>query len=153
MPKDIVVLTNALVRNVNFTAEHLSIVRQQRSDVQRRETDLFDPAQSKRNMEQAIIPDLFVRENALRYPRVSEHIDPADLARRLLAKLTKSFENASEDVPEQKVLRRSVNVLLVRTPRLCRDALPELRQPIRRQVHGIIRHPGIPLCETLSNQA
>jgi hypothetical protein len=123
MPADIHVLVDELVKNVTFTADHLNMVHQNRAEVQRSEVDLFDQKFSRRAIERAEISDLFAKQNAWQQLRVSEYIDPQVLAHRLLDKLQRAVEDAGQDVPEQKVLRRALNVILVRTPSLCREAL------------------------------
>jgi type III restriction enzyme len=123
MPADMRVLVDTLVDNVAFSAEHRAMVRQLRTDVERQETDLFSAAAARRSEEQAAISELFAQESAFRVLRVSEHIDPQDLARRLLERLRQSIERAGEGAPDQRALRRGLNVILVRSPRLCRDAL------------------------------
>lgn len=123
MPANISVLIEALVGRVTFTAEHRAMVRQSRAEVERRESSLFDTATVRRVQEQAVISDMFAQQSAFRLLRVSDHIDPQDLARRLLRRLEQAFEEAGEDVPDQKYLRRGLNVIMVRTPRLCRDAM------------------------------
>ena len=84
MPRDMHVLVESLVDSVTFTAEHRAMVRQLRTDVERRETDLFDAAATRRVAEQAVISELFAQENAFRALRVSDYIGIQDLARRLL---------------------------------------------------------------------
>lgn len=69
-----------LADNVAFTAEHPAMVRQLPTDVERQETDLFSMAAAGRTDEQAASSELFVQESAFRVLRVSEHIDPQDLA-------------------------------------------------------------------------
>ena len=123
MPRDTHVLLDALVRNVTFTPEHLGWVRQQRVEVERRETDLFDAAKQRRTEEQAAISDLFARENALRSLRVSDYIDPGVLAHRLRDRLGAAIATAGEDVPDLRKLGRGLNLILVRAPGLCRAAL------------------------------
>ncbi|HQT68431.1 MAG: hypothetical protein B7Z78_11550 [Rhodospirillales bacterium 20-60-12] len=123
MPADTHVLVEALVKYIKFTADHLNMVRQHRAEVERRESDLFDEKLSRRGSEQAEISDLFAKQNAWQQLRVSEYIDPQDLAHRLLKKLERAIEDAGQDVPDQKILRRALNVILVRTPALCREAL------------------------------
>jgi type III restriction enzyme len=123
MPANMQVLVNTLVDTVTFTPEHRAMVRQLRTDVERRETDLFDAAVSSRTEEQAAISELFAQESAFRTLRVSDHIDPQDLARRLLRKLQQAIERAGEEPPDQRALRRGLNVILVRSPTLCREAL------------------------------
>ena len=123
MPRNAKILVDALISNITFTAEHLSMVRQQRTDIERRELDLFEVAAERRTTEKTEISDLFARQNAIQSLRVSEHIDPSDLARRLLGKLAAAIEQAGEDVPDQRILRKALNVILVRNPRLCKDAL------------------------------
>ena len=123
MPGDTRVLVDALVRNVTFSAEYRTLVQQVRTEIERREHDLFDRSTDRRMTEQAAISDLFAQQNAWSTLRVSDHIDPQELARRLLVRLAESFDRAGEMVPDQKALRRGLNVILVRNPRLCRDAL------------------------------
>ncbi|EGO93942.1 DEAD/DEAH box helicase [Acidiphilium sp. PM] len=123
MAADSHTLVDELVKNVVFTPEHLIMVHQHRAEVERKEVDLFDGSVSKRSIERAEISDLFARQNAWGQLRISDYIDPQELAHRLLQKLRRSIENAGQDVPDQKVLRRALNVILVRSPTLCRDAL------------------------------
>lgn len=123
MPRDTHILLDALVRNVTFTPEHLGWVRQQRVEVERRETDLFDAAKQRRTEEQATISDLFARENALRSLRVSDYLDPGVLARRLRDRLGAAIAAAGEDVPDLRKLGRGLNLILVRAPGVCRAAL------------------------------
>jgi type III restriction enzyme len=123
MPANIAVPVDALVSHVTFTAEHRAMVRQVKAEVERRESSLFDTDSTRRVQEHAAISDMFTQQSAFRALRVSDHIDPQDLARRLLYRLKAAFEEAGEDIPEQGQLRRGLNVILVRTPRLCRDAM------------------------------
>ena len=123
MPRDMHVLVESLVDSVTFTAEHRAMVRQLRTDVERRETDLFDAAATRRVAEQAVISELFAQENAFRALRVSDYIGIQDLARRLLERLRLAIEQAGEEPPEERLLRRGLNVILVRSPQLCREAM------------------------------
>ncbi len=124
MPADVAPLLGALVRHVRFGAEERGIVEQVRAEVERRERDVFDPlAPEARRAEQAAISDLLAREGALRALRVSSYIDPAELARQLLGALRASFDREGVRVPDEKAMRRGLNVILTRNPRLCKDAL------------------------------
>ena len=100
------------------------MVRQLRTDVERRETDLLsDAAATRRVAEQAVISELFAQENAFRALRVSDYIGIQDLARRLLERLRLAIEQAGEEPPEERLLRRGLNVILVCSPQLCREAM------------------------------
>lgn len=123
MPSNMTVLVEELVSRVSFTAEHRAMVRQTRAEVERRESDLFDSVTVRRVQERATISDMFAQQSAFKALRVSEHIDIQDLARRLIRRLQMAFDEAGEDIPDQKHLRRGLNVILIRTPRLCRDAM------------------------------
>ena len=109
---------------VRFGPEEFATVRRDRVEVERREADVFDATLPEaRRGEQAAISDLLAREGAMRALRVSDHIDPMELARRLLSALRAAFEQDGQTPPEEKALRRGLNVVLARNPRLCKDAL------------------------------
>lgn len=123
MPRNIADLLDALVRNVRFGPEHLAAALRVRADVERREKDLFDLAQQRRMQEQAVISDLFARANAHELLRVSQHLDPADVGRRLQRALADTLRDAGHDVPDERDLRRALNLVLVQFPTLLKDAL------------------------------
>ena len=123
MPIDNHILVDALVREVVFTAEHRAMVRRTRAEVEKQEKSLFERGSAQRVQEQAAISDLFAQHSAFKSLRVSDYIDPQELSRRLILRLEQAFQQAGEEVPEQRLMRRGLNVILVLTPRLCRDAL------------------------------
>ena len=123
MPEDVEGLLDALVRHVRFGPEHFAAARRVGVAVERREADLFDPAQQRRMQEQSAISDLFARETAHERLRVSQHLDPAEIGRRLQASLADALRADGQDVPPERVLRRALNVVLVQFPNLLTDAM------------------------------
>lgn len=123
MPRDVGGLIDALVRNVRFLPEHLLAVRQESADVERREGDLFDGAAQTRRLEQSAISFQFARQNAHELLNVSQYIAPKELGLRLQEALARALYDARQPAVEPKVLQRALNVILVQSPNMLKDAL------------------------------
>ncbi len=123
MPRDLDGLLDALVRHVRFGPEHFAAASRVGVAVERREADLFDPAQQRRVQEQSAISDLFARATAHERLRVSAHLDPAEVGRRLQSALADALGSDGQEVPPERVLRRALNVVLVQFPTLLSDAM------------------------------
>lgn len=123
MPSRTDVLLDALVRYVRFTPEQLMAAMAQRTDVLRSDVDLFDPAQRQRVQEQAVISDLFARQNAHDLLRVCDHLDAAELGRRLQRHLAEALSVAGMPELDERQLRRALNVVLLKSPNMLREAL------------------------------
>lgn len=123
MPHSSSVLLDALIRNVRFTAEHLNAVQQVKGQVTRTETSLFDVAAAQRNTESAQISFVLARRNACDLRRVSDHLDPKLVDDRLCGLLAAELEMAGHAVPEHKLLRRALDVILLRDETLLPAAL------------------------------
>ena len=101
------------------------MVRQRRAEIERQEVSLFDSASQRRTIEQAEISNLFAHQNARRALEVSDKVDVQVLANRLVDALGRSVVDAGHDLPDTSMLRRALDVILVREPHICRDALRE----------------------------
>lgn len=123
MPRNTAVLMEALLRQVRFTPQQLLAAQRASTSVDRLDTDLFDPSQRQRVQEQAVISDLFARQNAHEVLRVCQHLDPADLGRQLQQKLADAMTDAGLPGMEERELRRALNLVLVQSPDMLRDAL------------------------------
>ena len=123
MPRDVGGLIDALVRNVRFLPEHLLAVRQESADVERREGDLFDGGAQTRRLEQSAISFQFARRNAHELLNVSQYIAPKELGLRLQEALARALYEARQPAVERIVLQRALNVILVQSPNILKDAL------------------------------
>ena len=123
MPRDVTGLIEGLVRNVRFLPEHLLAVRQETAPIERREESLFDPAAQTRRIEQSTISFQLARQNAHELLSVSQYIAPKDLGLRLQASLAAALEEAGQAPVERAVLQRALNVILVQSPNLLKEAL------------------------------
>ena len=123
MPRDVSGLIDSLVRNVRFLPEHLLAVRRQTAEIERREESLFEHAAPTRRMEQSTISFQFARQNAHELLSVSQYIAPKDLGLRLQASLAAALDKAGQAPVERAVLQRALNVILVQSPNLLKDAL------------------------------
>ena len=128
MPGNVENLFEALIRNVRFTPEHLIAARRNRVDVERREGDIFDTSMQARLQEQTVISEVIARGQAHELLRVSDYLDPAEIGRRLKLSLADALRSAGLDVPDEKELRRAVNLVLVQFPTLLKDALRRAMQ-------------------------
>ena len=74
MPRDVIGLTESLVRNVWFLPEHFLAVRQETAPIERREESLFDRISQTRRIEQSTISFQFARQNAHELLTVSQSV-------------------------------------------------------------------------------
>lgn len=123
MPSRSDVLMVALLRHVLFTPEQLMAAMALRTEVVRSDIDLFDPAQRQRVQEQAVISDLFARQNAHDLLRVCDHLDAAEVGRRLQRQLAEALAAAGMPEFDERQLRRALNVVLLKSPGMLREAL------------------------------
>ncbi len=123
MPRDPAGLLDALVRNVRFRPEDLLAVHQDSAPVERRVGDLFQRGEQSRNLEQSSISFQVARLNAHDLLSVSDYVDARQLGLRLQDALARALVEANLPVVERHVLQRALNVILVKSPTLLKDAL------------------------------
>jgi hypothetical protein len=123
MPRDVKDLIDGLVRNVTFLPEHLLAVRQETAPIERQEESLFEHGAQTRRIEQSTISFQFARQNAYELLSVSQYIAPKDLGLRLQASLAAALKEAGQAPVDRAVLQRALNVILVQSPNLLKDAL------------------------------
>lgn len=124
MPRDVAPLLADIVRNANFTNEHLlAAVGSHRLEIERQERELFEGRAARRTAEQGVISEFLAREQAHRVLSICGHIPPADFGRAMMAKLNASLERAGHDPLPERDLRRALNVVLSRWPEIARDAV------------------------------
>lgn len=123
MPGDPAGLLDALVRNVRFRPEHLLAVHQDSAAVERRVGDLFERGEQSRSLEQSSISFHVARLNAHDLLSVSDYVDAQQLGLRLQEALGRALAEAHQPTVERQVLQRALNVILVQSPTLLKDAL------------------------------
>jgi hypothetical protein len=123
MPRDVKGLLEALVRNVYFLPEHLLAIRQESAPVERREGDLFERAAQSRRLEQSNISFRFASQSAHELLSVSQYIAAKELGLRLQDRLARALNEAQQAPVERAILQRALNVILVQSPNLLKDAL------------------------------
>ena len=123
MPRDPAGLLEALVRNVRFRPEHLLAVHQDSAAVERRVGNLFMRGEQSRILEQSSISFQVARLNAHDLLSVSDYVDARQLGLRLQDSLARALADANQPPVERQVLQRALNVILVQSPALLKDAL------------------------------